>query len=44
MTMWSRRDVLRGAVGMCVLGVAGAGTAPARAGGGPAITVYKDPT
>lgn len=42
MTMWSRRDVLQGAVGMCVLGLAGA--ARAQTGGRPAITVYKDPT
>jgi hypothetical protein len=42
MAMWSRRDVLRGALGMCVVGVAGVGVAGAQAR--PPITVYKDPT
>jgi len=43
MTKWSRRNVLQGAVGALVLGLAGAGIARAQTGG-PTITVYKDPT
>lgn len=44
MTMSSRRDVLRSAVGTCLLALTGAGVARAQTGGRPTITVYKDPT
>ena len=36
--------MLHGAVGMLVLGLAGAGSARAQTGRRPSITVYKDPT
>jgi hypothetical protein len=43
MTTWSRRDVLQGAAGMLVAGLAGAAAPRAQAAPRPPVTVYRDP-